>query len=138
MHTRVDTPSALHAHAAEVVCVHIKAAARAVGFCHSTRKAAAAYLTERGEITYDPVAHTCCCTTLADVLKPVLCRPLEGACSCHDHSLHGTCCHLLAAAQLPGLAGLPVLTGALLVDEEKADEVGCQAVGRRAWSMGVG
>lgn len=106
------------------MCVHIQAAAQAIGFTHSMRKQAAAHLVEHGEIQYDSTVAACWCTSLADVLKPVLCRPLDGSCTCLDYSLHGTCCHLLAAEQLPDLAGLSVATGSLLLDDSDDEQVG--------------
>lgn len=104
--------------------VHIKAAGKAIGFTRKLRKEAVAHLVEKGEIQYDSLAAACWCTSLEDVLKPVLCRPLDGSCTCYDHALHGTCCHLLAAAQLPDLAVLSVATGALLLEEGDDEKVG--------------
>ena len=73
--------------------------------------AGAKFLVERDEIEVDAATGICRCTTLADRLKSVHFRPQEGTCTCHDHTMHGTCCHLLAAQDLPAFAGLEVLTG---------------------------
>jgi hypothetical protein len=89
------------------------------------RVAAAAYLVKHDSIRVDEVTGVCSCSTLADMLKPVMFRPQDGSCTCHDHTLHGTCCHLLAAAQLPALAGVQVLTGMPGTDGE-GEQVGLQ------------
>ena len=52
----------------------------------------------------DEASGTASCWSLADVLKTVRFRPNDGFCTCHDHALHGTCCHLLAAARLAAFA----------------------------------
>ncbi len=91
--------------------MHLRAAAEVVGFTQDLRAAGAKYLVEHDEIDVDATSGICRCTTLADRLKPVHFRPQEGTCTCHDHTMHGTCCHLLAAQSLPAFAGLEVLTG---------------------------
>lgn len=98
--------------AAEAVCVHVLAAAQVQGFTSNLRGSAAAYLVAHREtITVDADTGMCTCTTLADVLKPVHFRPQDGACTCHDRAMHGTCCHLLAAARLPEFAGVGLPVG---------------------------
>lgn len=105
--------------------MHLKAAAEVVGFTANLRVAAATYLVERNLIKVDEGTGVCTCSSLADLLKPVMFRPQDGCCTCHDHTLHGTCCHLLAAAELPAFAEKQVLTG-MPVPEGEADQVGPQ------------
>ena len=61
----------------------------------------------------------CNCPTLTHGQRNVFFRPSDRWCSCHDYALHGTCCHLLAAAQLPEFEGLNLLAPAA----ENGDEV---------------
>ena len=96
----------------ERVCVHLVAAARHMGFTHKQRLAAAAHLALSGSIEVQGEANICTCPTLADVSRVHTFRPEEGFCSCHDRSLNGTCCHLLAAHLLTAFADTDVLTGA--------------------------
>lgn len=109
--------------AGEAVCVHLRAAAEVVGFTHELRVAAASCLVQRNGIQVDAATGICRCSTLADILKPVHFRPQDGSCTCHDRAMHGTCCHLLAAAQLPVFAGMELPTGAAVAEDE-AGKVG--------------
>lgn len=53
----------------------------------------------------------CTCPTLADMSREHTFRPADGFCTCNDCSEHGTCCHLLAAAQLERFRDTELLTG---------------------------
>ena len=92
-------------NAAESVCVHIMAAGQVVGFTSRLRLEAATHLVASGLITVDADTGICSCQALADVLKVVHFRPKEGFCTCHDRTLHGTCCHLQAAPLLEEFRG---------------------------------
>ena len=109
--------------AGDALCLHLKAAGEVVGYTPNLRAAAASYLVEHGNIRVDAVTGVCTCTTLADLLKPVIFRPQDGCCTCHGHMLHGTCCHLLAAAQLPEFAGVELLTGGLHMEGGDGEQV---------------
>ena len=87
-------------------CVHIKAAGRVIGFTPTLRGAAAAYLLAKDLIQVDANSGICTCTSLADNGKKVYFRPKESFCTCHDRTLHGTCCHLQAAPLLTAFLGL--------------------------------
>ena len=102
----VNLHSALPNAAAEYLCVHILAAAQANGFAPALRAAAAAYLLASGGIEADTESGVCSVPTLAHYSKCVHFRPIDGFCTCHDCTQHGTCCHLLAAAQLPAFEGV--------------------------------
>ena len=95
------------------MCSHLKAAAQVTGgFTPALRTAAADHLVATAQICVDE-ALGCHCMALANPLRPVLCVPLEGACTCHDRAMHGTCCHLLAAARLPEFHGVELPSGPL-------------------------
>ena len=64
----------------------------------------------------------CHCPTFTHGQINVFFRPRDGFCSCHDQMLHGTCCHLLAAAQLPEFAGL-YLPATACQEAQNKDEV---------------
>lgn len=51
---------------------------------------------------------------------------------CNDHALHGTCCHLLAAAQLPEFGDLQLVPSAL-PGEGDGDQVGCMTRAGLGW-----
>jgi len=87
-------------------CVHIKAAGRVIGFTPTLRGAAAAYLLAEDLIQVDATSGICTCAALADNGKKVYFRPKESFCTCHDRTLHGTCCHLQAAPLLTAFLGL--------------------------------
>ena len=94
------------AHAAEHICIHIRAAVECNGFSPELRAAAAAYLVVQRVIAVDTAAGICSCPLLADPGKTAHFRPAAGFCTCHDRTLHGICCHLLAGLQLPEFQGL--------------------------------
>lgn len=83
-------------------CIHMRAAAKHAGFTHALRRQAAEHLVTCNQLVVDVQEGLCTAVMLADITKPVYCRPREGVCTCHDHALHGICCHLMAAAMLPG------------------------------------
>ena len=106
--------------------MHIIAAAAAVGgFTPQLRAEAAAHLVNKNLIAVDSSSGVCCCSTLVCMdqeegePRKVYFQPLAGACTCHDYALSGTCCHLLAAPQLPVFQEAAVLMGAP-VDHEGA------------------
>ncbi len=102
----------------EHICVHIRAAAQAVGYTHLLREQAAAHLVENGRIEVDRVTRLCIFSTLSDITKPVYCRPDQAACTCHGQAQHGHCCHLLAAQKLPLFKEALPLTLQLAVPED--------------------
>lgn len=111
--------------------MHLLAAAQVIPFTPNLRMAAATYLVEhRDTIKVDAASGVCTVSTLADILKPVHFRPQDGSCTCHDHAMHGTCCHLLAAAQLPEFEGAALPAGAP-VPEGSGDTV--RGLGKREW-----
>ena len=118
--------------AAEHLCVHLKAAARHIGFTHRQRLAAAAHLAANGSIEVGE-AGICTCPTLADISRKQTFRPEEGFCTCYDRSITGTCCHLLAAAVLPAFANTAVLLGAPQPLESEMDKVGAAAPACSGW-----
>ncbi|KAL4421314.1 hypothetical protein ABPG75_011825 [Micractinium tetrahymenae] len=102
------------------VCTHLKAAAQVIGgFTPALRAATADYLLAGGQIQVD-AAHRCSCLALAAPLRPVVFSPLEGECTCFDRALHGTCCHLLAAARLPQFEGMELPAGPPVPDANVA------------------
>ena len=114
------------------MCTHLKAAAQVVGgFTPALRAAAADYLVAGGHIRVD-AAQACSCLALANPLRPVVFSPLEGECTCFDRALHGTCCHLLAAARLPQFQGLELPAGPPVPDANVVRMGGCRAGRRRA------
>ena len=119
--------------AAERVCKHVRAATRVYPITLNRRSAAAARLLSLGTIVVgeeqeerrgsETVGRRLChCPTFTHGQKNVFFRPRDGFCSCHDQMLHGTCCHLLAAAQLPEFAGL-YLPATACQEAENKDEV---------------
>ena len=93
---------ACHATADARPCIHIRAAAKHAGFTHQLRREAAAFLVATGEIKVDEEEGLYSAPQLAACNKAAYCRPREGRCTCHDRARHGICCHLMAAALLPG------------------------------------
>ena len=93
--------------------MHLLAATQVIGFTPNLRGAAAAYLVERSLIQVDTASGVCSTSSLADMLNAVHFRPQDGSCTCHDRAMHGTCCHLLAAAQLPEFQGAVLAVGVL-------------------------
>ena len=115
--------------AEDSVCSHLKAAAQVTGgFTPALRTAAADHLVATAQICVDE-ALGCHCMALANPLRPVLCVPLEGACTCHDRAMHGTCCHLLAAARLPEFHGVELPSGPPVPDDNLVRKQGCEAGG---------
>lgn len=116
------------------VCTHLKAAAQAIGgFTPGLRTAMAEHLVAGGCIRVD-AAHRCSCFAVAHKLRPVVFEPLEGVCSCHDRALHGTCCHLLAAAHLPQFQGMQLPSGPPVPDANVVRKGGCRAgCGQAHW-----
>lgn len=102
------------------MCIHIAAAARQVGYTPALRKRAAAYLVSSGLIQVEEATGICCCPALGDPLgKSMTFRPADGFCTCHGYALHNTCCHLLAAAELPAFreVHIPVMVHAAAENE---------------------
>ena len=99
-------------------CVHIKAAGRVVGFTPKLRGAAAAHLLQQDRIAVDAITGICSCAALADEGKKVYFRPKENFCTCHDRTLHSTCCHLQAAPYLAAFRGLELLGAAMHIVSE--------------------
>lgn len=107
--------------AAEYVCMHIDAAAQQVGYTPALRMQTATYLASHGLIQVDD-AGICCCPALGDpVGKSVSFRPADGFCTCHGWALHNTCCHLLAAPQLPAFQGVHLPAAAHAAGEQGTD-----------------
>lgn len=102
--------------------MHLRAAAQQNGFTHNLRLEAAGHLVTSSAIQVDDDTGICSCSAMADLQKTVHFRPAEGFCTCHDRTLHGTCCHLLAAVQLPALAGVD-LPAAVRQAEANGDAV---------------
>ena len=114
-------PPPTHLPVAEYVCIHIAAAARLVRYTPALRNRAATYLVESALIQVEEGTGICCCPALGDPMgKSITFRPADGFCTCHGFALHNTCCHLLAAAQLPNFqaVNLPVMVEAAEVDDE--------------------
>ena len=140
-HAPVDwrlCPLASPAAADEQPCIHIRAAAKHAGFTHALRRQAAEYLAASGQMTIDKEMGFCNAPLLAATTKAAYCRPFEGTCTCHDRALHGICCHLMAAALLPGEQRMELMLAVELAAPAPAAEMQVGPVGRkhrrqRAW-----
>lgn len=98
--------------------MHIKAAGRVVGFTPKLRGAAAAHLLQQDRIAVDAITGICSCAALADEGKKVYFRPKENFCTCHDRTLHSTCCHLQASPYLAAFRGLELPGAAMHIVSE--------------------
>ena len=110
------------------ICAHLKAAAHVHGFTHNMRTATAAHLLTSGMIQVDAATGICICPQLASMGRTVAFRPGENFCSCHDAELSRTCCHLLAARELPEFAAQSLPDLPAVEDAERSKVRGSHAV----------
>lgn len=92
------------------LCVHVLAASLVSSFTAALRQQAAEWLVAKSLIkAADEAGEVCVIEALAadwEAGKQAHCKPRDWQCTCQDRALHGTCCHLLAACQLPEFEGV--------------------------------
>lgn len=107
------------------LCIHVLAAALAIGFTPALRQQAADWLVAKHAITVDEAGEVCSIEALASAHeggKQAHCMPREWQCTCQDRALHGTCCHLLGACQLPEFEDVEEPAAAAVLQEGEPDK----------------